>query len=64
MGYVAPAVVMSIGAVVAGIVMIVAGFRARPARRDREGAQIVAGFLACLGLLIAVAGALYLASSV
>ena len=61
MGYIDPTIVISIGAVITGIVMIAGGFLARPSRRDREGAQIAAGFLVCSGLIMAAAGAVYLA---
>lgn len=62
MGYIDLTVVASIGIVVMGLLMIVGGFFARPRQpRTREGAQIAAGFLACVGVMTTVAGAIYLA---
>jgi hypothetical protein len=58
MEYVDPMLIGGIGALALGLVMLIAGYHARPRGelRTRQGAEIAAGFIAIIGAMTMLAG--------
>jgi hypothetical protein len=66
MEYVDPMLMVSIGALALGLLMVIAGYAARPRGqiRTRQGAEIAASFVAILGAMTMLAGTIYLVRAI
>jgi len=62
MGYIDPIIVGSVGALIFGLLLIIGGLCARPRSRPqtRQGAEILASFVAVMGVVTMIGGTLLL----
>jgi hypothetical protein len=62
MRYIDPIIVSSIGALIFGLLLIIGGLYARPRSRPqtRQGAEILANFVAVMGVVMMIGGTLFL----
>ena len=62
MGYIDPIIVGSAGALVFGLLLVIGGLCARPRSRPqtRQGAEILASFVAVIGVVTVIGGTLLL----
>jgi hypothetical protein len=62
MSYIDPTIVVSIGALIFGLLLLIGGLYARPRSRPqtRQGAEILARFVAVMGVATMIGGTLFL----